>query len=150
MDPMDEVKYAEDLMVGDVIDLGSHTVGEAEMVDFSTVWDPQDSHLDAAAAADGYFGGLIASGMHTTAVYQRLAVLGAYRHWSVIGARGLRDVRFLRPVRPGDVLTGLLVIDEVELDDRGRGLVTTTGQLADAQGRAVFSLLTELYLHRRP
>ncbi|MFC7449736.1 MaoC/PaaZ C-terminal domain-containing protein [Rhodococcus daqingensis] len=147
---MDEVKYAEDLMVGDVIDLGSHTVSESEMVDFSTAWDPQDFHLEAEAAEHGYFGGLIASGVHTIAIFQRLAVDGAYRRWSVIGARGLRDVRFLRPVRPGEVLTGLLVIDDVALDERGRGLVTTTGQLADAQGRTVFSLLTEIYLHRRP
>ncbi|MFC9790806.1 MaoC/PaaZ C-terminal domain-containing protein [Rhodococcus sp. NPDC127528] len=147
---MDEVKYAEDLTVGDVIDLGSHTVTEAELVDFATAWDPQDFHTDSAAAEQGYFGGLIASGMHTLAVFQRLSVLGAYRHWSVIGGRGLRDVRFLRPVRPGDVLTGLMVLDSVELDDRGRGLVTTTGELVDAQGRTVFSLLTESYLRRRP
>ncbi|TQF65820.1 dehydratase [Rhodococcus spelaei] len=147
---MDEVKYAEDLVVGDVIDLGSHTVSESELVDFATEWDPQDFHTDLAAAEQGYFGGLIASGMHTLAVFQRLSVLGAYRHWGVIGGRGLRDVRFLRPVRPGDVLTGLMVIDSVELDDRGRGLVTTTGELVDAQGRTVFSLLTESYLRRRP
>lgn len=142
-------RYAEDLTVGEVIELGSHTVGEAELLDFAAAWDPQDFHVDEAVAADGYFGGLIASGVHTMAVYQRLSVLGAYRHWSVIGGRGLRDVRFLRPVRPGDTLTGTMTIDAVELDDRGRGLVTTTGDLLDADGRAVFSLLTEAYLRRR-
>lgn len=142
-------RYAEDLTVGEVIELGSHTVSEAELLDFAAAWDPQDFHVDEAVAADGYFGGLIASGVHTMAVYQRLSVLGAYRHWSVIGGRGLRDVRFLLPVRPGDTLTGTMTIDAVELDDRGRGLVTTTGDLLDADGRAVFSLLTEAYLRRR-
>lgn len=143
-------RYADDLTVGEVVELGSHTVSEAELLDFATSWDPQDFHVDEAVAVHGYFGGLIASGVHTMAVFQRLSVLGAYRHWSVIGGRGLRDVRFLRPVRPGDTLTGTVTIDEIELDDRGRGLVTTSGELLDAEGRAVFRLLSEAYLRRRP
>ncbi|GAA4479550.1 MaoC family dehydratase [Rhodococcus olei] len=147
---MSDVKYAEDLTVGELIELGSHTVTESELVEFAGRWDPQDFHVDRAAAEQGWFGGLIASGVHSMAVLQRLSVLGVYRHLSVIGGRGLRDVRFRRPVRPGDTLTGTMRIDEVVLDDRGRGLVTSTGQLLGSDGAVVFSVVTEAYVRRRP
>ncbi len=62
--------YAEDLGIGQRFDLGSHTVTEAELVDFATHWDPQWFHIDRAAAQDGQFGGLIASGIHTLAILQ--------------------------------------------------------------------------------
>ncbi|MGW0042566.1 MaoC/PaaZ C-terminal domain-containing protein [Rhodococcus sp. NPDC003348] len=147
---MSDVKYAEDLTVGEVIDLGSHTVTETELVDFATAWDPQDFHVDKDVAERGYFGGLIASGIHSIAVLQRLSVDGAYRHLSVIGGRGLKDVRFWRPVRPGDALTATMRIDDVVLDDRGRGLVTSTGQLRDRDGNRVLDAVTEAYVRRRP
>lgn len=144
------VQYAEDLTVGDVIDLGSHTVEESELLDFATAWDPQDFHIDHAVAEKGYFGGLIASGVHSIAVLQRLSVLGAYRNLSVIGGRSLRDVQFRRPVRPGDTLTGTMRVEGVELDDRGRGLVTSTGHLRDPEGNVVLEMVTEAYVRRRP
>lgn len=147
---MSTVKYAEDLTVGDVVELGEHTVTEAELLDFAGTWDPQDFHVDAEAAAKGAFGGLIASGLHSMSVLQRLSALGWYRNLSVICGRGVRDVRFWRPVRPGDSLTGTMRIDEVVLDDRGRGLVTSTGQLRDRDGNRVLDLISEAYVRRRP
>lgn len=147
---MSDVKYAEDLTVGEVIDLGSYTVTETELVEFASQWDPQDFHVDRAVAENSYFGGLIASGIHSMAVLQRLSVDGVYRHLKVIGGRGLRDVRFWRPVRPGDALTGTMRIDEVVLDDHGRGLVTSTGQLRDPEGNRVLDLISEAYVRRRP
>lgn len=147
---MDRVKYAEDLTVGELIDLGCHTVTEAELLDFASQWDPQDFHTDKTAAEHGYFGGLIASGIHSIAVLQRLSVDGMYRHFSVIGGRGLRDVRFLRPVRPGDTLIGAMRIDDVIPDSRGRALVVSTGQLQDREGRRILDMVVEAYLRRRP
>ncbi len=61
--------YGEDLAVGTVYQLGTHTVSEAEQLDFAAQWDPQDFHTDADAAAAGPFGGLIASGIHTLSIY---------------------------------------------------------------------------------
>ena len=147
---MSHVKYAEDLAAGELIDLGSHTVTEAELVSFATQWDPQDFHTDRRAAQHSYFGGLIASGIHSIAVLQRLSVDAMYRHFRVLGGRGLRDVRFLRPVRPGDTLTGEMHIDDIILDNRERALVISTGRLQDPEGRPVLDMVVEAYLHRRP
>ena len=147
---MSTVKYAEDLTVGDVVELGEHTVTEAELLDFAGTWDPQDFHVDAEAAAKGVFGGLIASGLHSMSVLQRLSALGWYRHLSVICGRGVRDVRFWRPVRPDDTLTGTIRVDEIVLDDHGRGLVTTTSELRDAGGNVMLHAVMDVYVRRRP
>ncbi|WP_420753310.1 MaoC/PaaZ C-terminal domain-containing protein [Rhodococcus sp. O3] len=141
--------YAEDLAVGDRIGLGTHTVGEDELVDFARSWDPQWFHTDRDAAESGPFGSLIASGIHTLAVAQRLTVEVAYGRWAVIAGRQLRQVRFLSPVLPGTTLTGTCVIDDVTLDDRGRGLVTATVTLVDDAGRAVLDGVVESYVRRR-
>jgi acyl dehydratase len=143
------VVYADDLRVGDRYELGHHTVTEEELVNFASAWDPQPFHIDQDVAEQGYFGGLIASGLHTLSVYQRLVVTSANREWKVIAGRSLRDVRFVRPVRANDVLTGTMVIDEIRLDDRARGLVTTSAELVNAQGNCVLTVTTDAYLHSR-
>ena len=81
-------------------------------------WDPQDFHIDRAAAADGHFGEVIASGVHTLAIFQRLAVDAVYRDWAVIGGRRLSDIEFLGPVRPGTTLIGTLRIEKNAADSR--------------------------------
>lgn len=141
--------YAEDLGIGQCFDLGSHTVTEAELVDFATHWDPQWFHIDRAAAQDGQFGGLIASGIHTLAILQRLTFDAVGHSWAAIAGRGIRDLRFRRPVRPGDVLTGTVVIDDIQFDDRARALVTTESTVVDSEGRVVLTVLLDAYLHSR-
>jgi acyl dehydratase len=142
------VKYAEDLTAGLVIELGEYRASEDEMVGFARQWDPQPFHTDPAAAAGGYFGGVIASGLYTMGVLQRLAVLAAYRDWAVIAGRQIREVRMLAPVRPGAVLAGRLTIDEVTPAKPDRSLVVTTGELR-AQDTVVLRAIFEFYLRRR-
>ncbi|WP_024793991.1 MaoC/PaaZ C-terminal domain-containing protein [Tomitella biformata] len=142
--------YAEDLRKGAAHQLGSHTVTEAELVEFAAQWDPQGFHIDRSVADAGQFGGLIASGIHTLAIYQRLSVVGIFDDWAVIAGRELRSVRFLRPVRPGDALTGTVVIEDIVFDDRARALVTTSAELVDGAGDRVLSLLMDAYVHARP
>lgn len=141
--------YGEDLSVGAVYQLGAHTVSEAEMIEFAAQWAPQDFHTDKDAADAGQFGGLIASGIHTISIYQRLAVLAVFDLWSVIAGRNLSDVRFLRPVRPGDMLTGTVVIEDIVFDDHARALVTTSAELVDGRGNRVLSLTANTYVHAR-
>mgnify|MGYP001757174063 FL=1 len=62
----------------------------------------------------------------------------------------MSDVQFLRPVRPGDTLTGTLVIDAVDIDPRGRALVTTTAELVNDRGAAVLSVTVDAYVRTRP
>ncbi|HWJ67858.1 MAG TPA: MaoC/PaaZ C-terminal domain-containing protein [Nocardioides sp.] len=147
----DFVVHAEDLTPGQVMQLGSHTVSESEIIDFATQWDPQFFHVDPArAAAESQFGGLIASGLHTLSVYQRLWVASRTQPWRVIAGATMSDVGFLRPVRPGDVLSGRTVIDDVRLEpDKQRGLVTFAGALTNQDDKPVLRVTVSAYLEAR-
>lgn len=147
-DPLDRPLAAEDLVVGSLIDLGEYRVSLEEMVEFSTKWDPQPFHTDAEAAAAGFFGEIIASGVHAMAIFQRLAVLGAYRQWDVVAGRAIHDVSLTSPVRPGAVLTGDIVIDEVVFSRPDRALVKTTGRLRTADA-LIMTLSVDSYIRRR-
>jgi acyl dehydratase len=131
---------AEDLPVGGTIPLGEHAVSEEEIVEFAAVWDPQYFHVDRAAAAEGRFGGLIASGLHTASIFQRLCVAGIFSDYDVIAGKEIHNLRFLRAVRPGDVLTGSVLVRSVEPDGRGRALVVLLGTLRNQDGQPVLEL----------
>lgn len=146
--------YAEDLVVGSVIEVGSHTPTEAEIIDFATQWDPQGFHIDREVAAAGVFGEVIASGIHTTAIFQRLVVLGAYRHWAVVAGRRITDIELPAPVTAGLELHGELEILAVEhrpphhrLPERS--LVRARGTLRSESG-VVMTKTVEMYVARRP
>jgi acyl dehydratase len=141
--------YADDLAVGDVFALGSHTVTTEEILAFAGEWDPQFFHVDAAAADRGLFGGLIASGIHTMAVFQRLSVAAFWSRTATIAARGIREVRFLSPMRPGTTLAGRVVVDEVSHRDADRSLVSVSGTLEEESGAAVLALSLDAYVARR-
>lgn len=138
---------AEDLRVGEEIDLGEYVVTEQEILDFAGRWDPQPFHVDEGFASNGYFGGIIASGVHTLGVFQRLAVLGAYRQWDLIAGRAIRDIQLLRPVRPGTVLRGSLTVQEVSLTYPDRALVTKLGRLTE-EGATTMTVELDAYVRR--
>lgn len=141
--------HADELEIGRRYQLGSYEMTEDEIVGFAQQWDPQGFHIDAGIAETGAYGGLIASGIHTIAVYQRLSVTGVFDDWSVIAGRALHDVRFLRPVRPGDVLTGTVTIEGIVFDDRQRALVTTSAELINQRGDAVLTLVLDAFVRAR-
>jgi acyl dehydratase len=101
---MSGVARFADLAVGQGFRSGAHTVTEAEIMEFARQFDPQPFHLDHAAAAAGPFGGLAASGWHTVALTMRLLVDGGLRLEGGIVGAGVDELRWLRPVRPGDTL----------------------------------------------
>lgn len=144
------LEYGVDLRVGQAYQLGSHTVGEQELMDFALAWDPQGFHTDKAQAEAGAYGGLIASGVHTIAIYQRLSIQSAYCNWSVIAGRSFRDLCFLRPVRPGDTLTGTVVVEDIVFDAQNRALVTTAAELVNQHAKPVLSLFVDAYIRARP
>ncbi len=145
----DDRLWADDLEAGQVFRFGTHHVTEDELLDFARTWDPQDFHTDKAAAEAGVYGGLIASGLHTMSIYQKLAVTGVLYRWKVIAGKRLADVVFLRPVRPGDTLTGSMTITSVEFDDRARALVTSSSELLNDTGKPVMRTVVEAYVHAR-
>ena len=142
--------WADDLSVGQIFEFGEHVVSEEELLDFARAWDPQDFHVDKEVAARGPYRGLIASGLHTMSIYQKLNVTGVLTNWRVIAGKRLGDVEFLRPVRPGDTLTGSTVIDAIEFDDRDRALVTSSAELRNGEGKPVMRTVVEAYVHARP
>lgn len=97
-------KYFDDFAVGEEIELGSVEVTEAAIIEFAEQFDPQPFHVDPAAARETPFGGLIASGWHTCALYMRLLYDGMIRESSSQGSSGMEELRWLAPVRPGDTL----------------------------------------------
>lgn len=150
-DDNSHIVHAEDLTPGQVMQLGSHTVRESDIIDFARQWDPQFFHIDPArAAAESQFGGLIASGLHTLSIYQRLWVDSRTQPWRVIAGATMNDVAFLRPVRPGDVLTGHTAIDDIDLEpDKHRGRVTFAGALSNQDDKRVLRVTTSVYLGAR-
>lgn len=98
------MKFAE-LREGMVIKGGPLTVTQDEVLAFARQFDPQWFHVDVARAAEGRWGGLIASGWHTCALAMRMAVDAILHDSESFGSPGLGEVRWRVPVRPGDTLT---------------------------------------------
>ena len=112
-------RYFEDLEVGDVYEPdGRYEVTKAEIIEFAEQYDPQQFHLDEEAAEESIFGSLAASGWHTASVCMRLLVDGFLDEASM-GARGVDELRWKRPVHPGDTLRiGLEVVDKRTSESR--------------------------------
>ena len=147
-------RYFEDYVSGTVHELGSTEVTETAILDFARQFDPQYFHLDPAAAVSGPFGGIIASGWHTGSMVMRLYVdqflSGATTN---LGSPGLDEIRFLRPVRPGDVLSARATVIEARRSRSkpGRGFVTTRVEVSNQSGETAMTLkITSIFRCREP
>lgn len=99
------VTYYEDIDVGEAYEAGERTLTRDDIVEFAEEYDPQPFHVDEAAAAESPMGGLIASGWQTAAICMRLLVeVMDDEEWASLGARGVDELRWIRPVRPGDTI----------------------------------------------
>ena len=102
-----------DFHVDQVIEAGPYKVLGSDIVEFARAYDPQWFHTDPDAAADGRFGGLIASGWHTCAIAMRLIVERALRGSESFASPGIAYVKWPKPVRPGDSLRLRATVIEV-------------------------------------
>lgn len=141
----------EDFEPGQVYELGSRTVTEAEILEFARQFDPQPFHLDPEAAKESVFGGLIASGWHTGAIWMRLYVDAMLGGAASRGSPGVEELRWLAPVRPGDTLTGsLTVLDVTPSATRpDRGTVRIRGELTNQDGVTVMRMTSRGHFGRR-
>ena len=135
------------------MDCGSFTMSEADIIAFAKEYDPQPFHVDPVAAEDGPFGGLIASGWHTTSMMMRQLV----EHWlspeSSLGAAGIDELRWPKPVRPGDTLHVRVTVLETRrsASKPDRGIVKTLAELTNQDGALVMKLTaTNFVLARNP
>ena len=146
------MKYWEDFKVGEVIELGSCAITEAEVLAFARKYDPQPFHVDPEAARRSIFGGLIASGWHTCALLMRLSVDAARRDGAAAtGSPGLDTCRWLKPVRPGDVLTGRTeVLETWPSRSKPIGFTRRRNELINQHGEVVVAVVGITMYERRP
>lgn len=144
--------YFEDFQPGQTFELGSHTVTKDEIVAFATQFDPQPFHVDEEAAAVGPFGGLVASGWHTSAIWMRLWVTEVLNRSAGMGSPGVEELRWLQPVRPGDTVTGRLTVLEATPSQRrpGRGTVRSRAELVNQRGEIVLAMTARGFFAVRP
>lgn len=146
-------RYFEDYAPGSVCVYGPVSVTEAEIVEFATRYDPQPMHTDPAAAARGPFGGLIASGWHTTGLVMRVLVERYLSHVAALVSPGIDELRWLRPVRPGDALrVQVTVLDAgISRSKPDRGLIRSFIEARNQNDEVVMSLKAmNLLLRREP
>jgi len=146
------VRYFEDFGPGEKVELGAVTVTEDEIVEFGRRYDPQSFHTDPEAAKDGPFGGLVASGWHTAALFMGLLVRTLLVDTASLGSPGVEELRWTAPVRPGDTLHGRLTITDVQPSstNAGRGTVFTTSEMRNQDGVVVMTIRARTFFARRP
>ena len=133
--------YFEDHVVGSVFQFGSILVEEEEMIAFAKRYDPQTFHMDPEAAKKTPFGGIIASGWLTGSLSMRLVVEHRLSRVANIGSPGIDDVRWWKPVRPGDTLSARLTIIETRRSQSkpDRGIVKSSIEVLNQSGEVVMS-----------
>ena len=133
-------RYYEDLVIGEVQQSSARTVTSAEMLEFARRYDPQYFHADPAAAGGSIFGGLIASGIHTAALWRILDhEISGDIHW--ICGIAWEDVRWPKPVRAGDELRAFAECLEKRPSrtDPARGVVEYRYTLRNQRDEVVFT-----------
>jgi len=147
-----DLVHFEDVRVGDVRRFGRYLVTREEIVEFAREFDPQPFHLDEAEARQSLYGGLIASGWHTAAMLIRMVCEHAIPGSATSGAAGFDDLRWIKPVRPGDVLSvETIVLDKADLPPRPElGTVRVQSRVLNQEGEAVMSLISLVLYRRRP
>jgi acyl dehydratase len=145
-------RYLEDFVPGSVHEYGPVPVGEAEILEFARKYDPQPIHVDPEWARTGPFGGLIASGWHTAALTMRLLVDNYLPAAASLASPGIDELRWIRPVRPGDALSVRVTVLEARpsRSKPDRGLLRSQVDVLDAEGATVMTLLALNMLRRRP
>lgn len=143
--------FFEDFSVGDEMTLGPVTVGAEDIVDFARQWDPQAMHTDPDAAATTAMGGLVASGWHTCCVLMRMMCDDFLLDAASRGAPAVEEVRWLKPVRPGDTLTARRTVLETR-GSRSRpdmGVVRSRYEISNQDGDTVMTIVFPGFFGRR-
>jgi acyl dehydratase len=148
---MTDLLHFEDFPPGRVFDLGSREVTAAEIIRFGRAYDPLPFHVDPEAPADGPYGGLIASGRHSAVVWMRLYVDAVLSRAAGMGSPGIEEIRWHRPVRPGDVLHGRVTVLEAAPSRTRpqRGTVRFDGELVNQDGALATTVRGRNFFARR-
>lgn len=145
-------RWFEDYVPGIDVRYGAVPVTAEDITRFAREYDPQYFHTDPVAAADGPFGGLVASGWHTAALMMRLFATEYLNQRASLASPGVDELRWIRPVRPGDVLSARFEILEARgsVSRPDRGIVRTRVTVENQDGEAVMSVLVTGFVAVRP
>ena len=145
-------RYFEDYIEGDVHDCGSIAVDADEIVAFAKRYDPQTFHTDPEAAKQTMFGGLIASGWQTCGLMMKLFADNYLTHVASLASPGVDELRWLKPVRPGDRLSvRVTVLKAVPSKSKpDRGAVTSLVEVFNQANELVMSMKPVNIIARRP
>lgn len=154
------MKFFEDVPVGNRMELGSFTFTAENIKEFARQFDPQPFHLDEAAGKASLFGGLAASGWHTTAVFMKLNVAARAKlaadnpdaTWAGGPAMGFRDLKWIRPVMAGDTLTySTVVLDKRESGSKPEwGILVFENSAVNQRNEPALSFVATAFMLKRP
>lgn len=144
--------YFDDFEPGQEFHSKGATLSESQILDFAMLYDPQPFHLDKEAAAEGPFDGLIASGFQTLAVAFRLFYQEKVINACSMGSPGLDELRWLRPVRPGDTLKvkGTVREKRASKSKPDRGTLLMDYEVSNQHGETVMTFTAIHIFARRP
>jgi acyl dehydratase len=156
--------YFEDVVLGTKTELGSWTFIEDDIIRFARAYDPQPFHVDPIAAKASPYGGLIASGWHTAAIWMKLVIAHrdriagasvqtrAYAGQAAGVSPGFLDLKWLKPVRPGDTLHyATMPVEKVELKSRPElGLIKALNTAHSDGGELVMQFTGQGFYPKRP
>jgi acyl dehydratase len=146
-----EKRYFEDYAPGAVHEFGSIQVNEAQIIAFAQEYDPQPIHLDPVTAQASIFQGLIASGWQTAGLMMRLLVEHYLSPVASLGSPGVDELRWLKPVRPGDTLSVRTTVLSARRSQSkpDRGIVRTLVEVFNQHREVVMSMKAFNLLRRR-
>ena len=133
-------RYAEDYSAGQKFQIGKRTVSEVEIIEFAKKYDPFPFHVDAQAAKETIFGGLISSGWMTALIWLGMMHESFLSYETTLGSPGHEELKWPNPVRSGDELTGEIEIMESRISKSkpGLGFVRYKATLENQKNEPVF------------
>ena len=145
-------RYFEDFFEGLTVDLGNVEFTAEGIIEFARAYDPQPMHTNPEAARESIYGGLIASGWHTAGAYMRLLVDSVIGQSESLGSPGIDSLRWLKPVRPGDTLSGRFTVLEAKVSRSrpDRGIVRSRGEMLNQDNEVVMQLEAANFFGCRP
>ncbi|MEO8166215.1 MAG: MaoC family dehydratase [Betaproteobacteria bacterium] len=144
-------RYWEDFKVGEVEQIGDKVVGRDEIIEFARQYDPQPFHIDEAAAKQSMYGGLIASGWHTCALVMRMMCDAYLAQSASVGSPGIENLKWLKPVRPGDAISARRTTLETRASKSkpDLGIVNNLWEVFNQKGELVMSMQGHGMFRRR-
>ena len=145
-------RYFEDFEIGQRFVSRGATLTESQILDFALAYDPQPFHLDKEAAERSPYAGLIASGFQTLAIGFRMFYQEKVINACSMGSPGMDELRWLRPVRPGDTLRTVAQVLEKRASESkpDRGILRMGYEVMNQADEVVMTFVTTHIFRRRP